>query len=245
MTKKILISQPKPTAEKSPYYELAETYDLEFDFHPFIRVEALSSKEFRQQKVRILDHTAVLFNSRSAIDHFFGLCKAMRVDIPEDMKYFGVSEKIMLYIQKYVQYRKRKVFFGQDGSWADLVHIMARHKKEKYLVPQSDVTDDKIASMLDEHKLNHTECVMYRTVPNDMPETLEGYDMVIPFTPSGAESIVQSYPELKEGKIKVGCFGKKTAQTLRDAGLELALEAPSVEAPSMTGTLDLYFKNEK
>lgn len=242
MIKKILISQPKPASDKSPYFDLAKTYGVEFVFHPFIRVESVSTKEFRTQKVQILDHTAIVFNSRHAIDHFFNLCNELRVAIPDDMKYFGLSEKIMLYIQKYVQYRKRKIFFGATGKWEDLVQIMAKHKTEKYLLPQSDVAGDEVSAMLEAKKLQHTECTMYRTVPNDMPQTLEGYDMVIPFTPSGAIAIADAYPSLKDGKVLVGCFGKNTAQTLKDAGIPVAMEAPSVQAPSMTGTLELFLK---
>ena len=242
MIKKILISQPKPASDKSPYFDLEKTFGLEFVFHPFIRVESVSPREFRAQKVQILDHTAIVFNSRHAIDHFFNLCNELRVTVPDDMKYFGLSEKIMLYIQKYVQYRKRKIFFGATGRWDDLVQIMAKHKTEKYLIPQSDVAGDDVAAMLDAKKLQHTECVMYRTVPNDMPQTLDGYDMVIPFTPSGAQAIAETYPELKDGKVLVGCFGKNTAQTLVDADIPVAMQAPSVQAPSMTGTLELYLK---
>lgn len=242
MIKKILISQPQPASDKSPYFDLAKNYGVEFVFHPFIRVESVSTREFRAQKVQILDHTAIVFNSRHAIDHFFNLCKELRVTVPDDMKYFGLSEKIMLYIQKYVQYRKRKIFFGATGKWDDLVQVMLKHKSEKYLVPQSDVAGDDVAAMLEAKKLQHTECVMYRTVPNDMPKTLDGYDMIIPFTPSGALAIAEAYPELKEGRVLVGCFGKNTAQTLTDANIPVAMEAPSVQAPSMTGTLELFLK---
>lgn len=242
MIKKILISQPRPSSDKSPYFDLEEQYGVEFDFHPFIKVEEVSTKDFRNQKIRILDHTAIVFNSRHSIDHFFNLAKVLRVEIPEDMKYFAISEKISLYIQKYVQYRKRKVFFGETGRWDDLVKVIAKHPKEKYLVPQSNIADDKTAASLDAVKVKHTECVMYRTVPNDMPANLSAFDMVIPFTPSGSESLIEAYPELKDGRIILGCFGKNTAQTLRDAGLEVAMTAPSVKAPSMVGTLELFLK---
>ena len=170
MIKKILISQPKPASDKSPYFDLAKTYGVEFVFHPFIRVESVSTKEFRAQKVQILDHTAIVFNSRHAIDHFFNLCNELRVAIPDDMKYFGLSEKIMLYIQKYVQYRKRKIFFGSTGKIDDLIPAIVKHKTEKYLVPMSDVHNDDIKNILDKHKIQHSEAVMYRTVSNDLTE---------------------------------------------------------------------------
>ena len=150
MIKKILISQPYPTSEKSPYFDIEKKYGIEIIFHPFIKVEGLSAKEFRQQKVQILDHTAIVFTSRHAIDHFFTLCKELRVNVPEDMKYFGLSETIALYIQKYVQYRKRKVFFSQTGKWPDLVQVMAKHKTEKYLVPQSSVHTNEVEETLNE-----------------------------------------------------------------------------------------------
>lgn len=161
--KKVLVSQPKPTSEKSPYYDIAEKYGVKIDFRPFIKVESLSAKEFRQQKVSILDHTAVIFTSRHAIDHFFNLCTELRVTVPETMKYFCTSETIALYIQKYVQYRKRKVFFGATGKFADLVPSIVKHNTEKYLVPMSDVHNDEIKTLLDKNKIQHTEVVMYRT----------------------------------------------------------------------------------
>ena len=162
MIKKILVSQPQPTSEKSPYYDIARDYSVELIFRPFIKVEGLTAKEFRQQKVNILDYTAVVFTSRHAIDNYFTLAKEMRLTIPEEMKYFCVTETIALYIQKYVQYRKRKVFFGKTGKIDDLIPAMVKHKGEKYLVPMSSVHNDDVKHLLDTKKLQHTECVMYR-----------------------------------------------------------------------------------
>ena len=182
MIKKILISQPKPTSEKSPYFEMAKEFNVELVFRPFIKVEGLSSKEFRQQKVSIVGHTAVVFTSRHAIDNYFKLAKEMRMTIPEDMKYFCVTEQIALYIQKYVQYRKRKVFYGQTGKIVDLLPSMVKHKNERYLIPMSDVHDDSVRQMLEAKKLHHTECVMYRTVSNDFTEEevkVFDYDMCV------------------------------------------------------------------
>lgn len=244
MLKKILISQPKPTSDKSPYFEIARKFGVEFVFHPFIKVEGLTAREFRQQKVQVLDHTAIVFNSRHAIDHFFTLCKEMRVTIPEDMKYFAVSEMVSLYIQKYVQYRKRKVFYpAAGGKLADLVTIMAKHKAEKYLIPQSDVHSDEFHLMLEAKKLNHTECIMYRTVSNAFPEDHAfNFDMVVLFTPAGVESLLQNIPDFKDRGIKLACFGKATAKAIEEAGLPLELEAPSAKAPSITGSLELYLE---
>jgi uroporphyrinogen-III synthase len=243
MIKKILVSQPKPTNDKSPYYAIAEQFGVELVFRPFIKVEGISAKEFRTQKVNILDYTAIVFTSRHAIDHFFTLAKELRANIPEDMKYFCVTETIALYIQKYVQYRKRKVFFGSTGRIDDLLPSMVKHKNEKYLVPMSDVHNDSLTLLLDSKKLNHKECVMYRTVSNDFtPEEVENfdYDMLIFFSPSGIESLTKNFPDFKQGKIAIATFGPATAKAAKDAGLRLDIEAPSEKYPSMTGALQHY-----
>ena len=242
---KILVSQPKPASDKSPYFDIARKYGVTIDFKQFIKVESVSSKEFRQQKVTILDHTAIVFTSRHAIDHFFGLCAELRVAIPDSMKYFCVSETIALYIQKYVQYRKRKVFFGDNGKMEGLVPLMVKHKTEKYFVPLSSVHNDEIAQMLDEHKLQHTEAVMYRTVSHIYePSELEGYDMMIFFSPAGIVSLKENLPNFVQGEVKIACFGPATAAAIKEAGLRLDLEAPTVSAPSMTMALEQYLAKE-
>ncbi len=242
--KKVLVSQPKPASEKSPYYDIAEKYGVEIVFRPFIKVESLPAKEFRQQKVTILDHTAIVFTSRHAIDHFFHLCTELRVTVPETMKYFCVTEAIALYIQKYVQYRKRKIFFGNTGKIDDLIPSLVKHKVEKYLVPMSDVHNDDMKELLDKHKLQHTECVMYRTVSNDFgPDEPFDYDMLLFFSPAGITSLKKNFPNFEQKDIQIGTFGATTAQAVRDAGLRLDLEAPNPQAPSMTGALDLFLKN--
>ena len=239
--KKVLVSQPKPTSDKSPYYDIAEKYGVEIVFRPFIKVESLSAKEFRQQKVSILDHTAIVFTSRHAIDHFFTLCTELRVTIPETMKYFCTSEQIALYIQKYVQYRKRKVFFGATGKFNDLLPSIVKHNSEKYFVPMSDVHTDEIKDALDAKKIQHTEAVMYRTVSNDFtPEEKFDYDMLLFFSPAGIQSLLKNFPEFDQKNIAIGCFGPATAKAVKDAGLRLDLEAPTVEAPSMTAALDKF-----
>ena len=239
--KKVLVSQPKPTSDKSPYFDIAEKYGVEIVFRPFIKVESVSAKEFRQQKVSILDHTAVVFTSRHAIDHFFTLCTELRVTIPETMKYFCTSEQIALYIQKYVQYRKRKVFFGATGKFADLMPSIVKHNSEKYFVPLSDVHTDEIKNALDAKKIQHTEAVMYRTVSNDFtPEEKFDYDMLLFFSPAGIQSLLKNFPEFDQKDIAIGCFGPSTAKAVKDAGLRLDLEAPTVEAPSMTAALDKF-----
>jgi uroporphyrinogen-III synthase len=203
----------------------------------------MSSREFRAQKVSILDYTAVVFTSRHAIDHFFTLAKELRLTIPEDMKYFCVTETIALYIQKYVQYRKRKVFFGTTGKVDDLIPTMVKHKTEKYLVPMSDVHNDAIANLLDSKKLIHKEVVMYKTVSNDFTEEEVknfDYDMLIFFSPSGIESLTKNFPDFNQGEIAIGTFGPATAKAVQDAGLRLDLQAPTEKFPSMTGALQHY-----
>ena len=241
--KKVLVSQPKPASEKSPYSDIAEKYGVKIDFRPFIKVESLSAKEFRQQKVSILDHTAVIFTSRHAIDHFFNLCTELRVTIPETMKYFCVTEAVALYIQKYVQYRKRKIFFGATGKIEDLVPSIVKHKTEKYLVPMSDVHNDDVKNLLDKNNIQHTEAVMYRTVSNDFTSDEEfDYDMLVFFSPAGVTSLKKNFPDFDQKEIRIGTFGSTTAQAVRDAGLRLDLEAPTVQAPSMTAALDMFIK---
>lgn len=248
MIKKILVSQPKPSSEKSPYYDIASRFGVELVFRPFIKVEGLTAKEFRTQKVNILDFTAIVFTSRHAIDNFFNLAKEMRVTIPEDMKYFCVTETISLYIQKYVQYRKRKVFFGTTGKIDDLIPTMAKHKQEKYLVPLSDVHNDSVGKMLDAKKLHHRECVMYRTVSNDFtPKEVSDfdYDMLIFFSPSGIEALTKNFPDFKQGDIAIATFGPATAKAAKEAGLRLDIEAPTEKYPSMTGALQHYLLEQE
>ncbi len=248
MVRKILVSQPRPSSDKSPYFDMEKDYGVELVFRPFIKVEGLSSKEFRQQKISILNYTAVVFTSRHAIDNYFKLAADMRLEIPETMKYFCVTETIALYIQKYVQYRKRKVFFGKTGKIDDLLPTMAKHKGEKYLVPLSDVHDDTVKKLLDAKKLNHTECVMYRTVSNDFTEdevkTFD-YDMCIFFSPSGINAFTSTFGDSMNGKVVVGTFGPATAKAAHDAGLKVALEAPTVKHPSMTGALKDFLEENK
>lgn len=248
MVKKILISQPKPTSEKSPYFDLAERFDVELVFRPFIKVEGITSREFRQQKISIMNYTAVVFTSRHAIDNFFKLAKELRVTIPEEMKYFCVTETISLYIQKYVQYRKRKVFFGTTGKIDDLIPLMVKHKNEKYLVPMSDIHNDSVKNLLDSKKLEHQECVMYRTVSNDFTsEEIKNfdYDMLVFFSPAGVNSLVKNFPNFNQENIAIATFGPATAKAVKDAGLRLDLEAPSEKYPSMTGALQHYLLQQE
>ena len=239
--KKVLISQPKPASEKSPYFDIAEKYGVKIDFRPFIKVESLSAKEFRQQKVSILDHTAIVFTSRHAIDHFFTLCVELRITIPETMKYFCTSEAIALYIQKYVQYRNRKVFFGATGKFDDLLPLIVKHNTEKYFIPMSDVHNEVVHNLLDKNKIQHTEAVMYRTVSNDFKEGEDtDYDMLVFFSPAGIQSLIKNFPNFEQKEIAIGTFGPTTAKAVKEAGLRLDLEAPTAETPSMPAALDKF-----
>lgn len=243
--KKVLVSQPKPASEKSPYYDIANKYGVKIDFHPFIKVVSVTHQEFKQQKISILDHTAVVFTSRHSIDHFFNLCSELRITIPETMKYFCITEAIALYIQKYVQYRKRKVFFGKTGKLEDLVPSLLKNKKEKFIVPLSDVHNSEIKDLFVANGLELTEAVMYRTVSNDFEDKESfNYDMLIFFSPSGVASLQKNFPDFEQNNICIGTFGKTTAEAVKNAGLRLDLEAPTVEAPSMTAALESFIKSQ-
>ena len=244
--KKVLVSQPKPATEKSPYFDIAEKFGVEIDFRPFFKVEPLTSKEFRQQKISILDHTAVVFTSRHAINHFFHLCEELRVAIPETMKYFCVTEAIAVYLQKYIVYRERKIFFGQTGKVEDLAVVIGKHPKEKYLIPVSDIHKEDLISLLEAKKISYTKAVMYRTVSNDFEDNEKfDYDMLVFFSPSGISSLLKNFPNFEQKDIKIGCFGPTTAKAIKDAGLRLDMEAPTPEAPSITAALEMYLKKQQ
>ncbi len=244
--KKILVSQPKPTSDKSPYFDIAARHGVEMVFRPFIKVEGLSAREFRQQKINITDFSAVIFTARTAIDHFFRLCEEMRLTIPDTMKYFCTTESIALYLQKYIVYRKRKIFHGETGKLADMLPSLTKHNKETFLYAVSDVhKNDTNAEMLDKAKINYTKAVMYRTVSNDFtPDEPFDYDMLLFFSPAGIDSLLKNFPEFKQGDIQVGCFGASTAKAIEEAGLRLDLSAPSPKAPSITAALDLFLKEK-
>ncbi len=243
---KILVSQPKPTSEKSPYFDIAAKHGVEIVFRPFIKVEAVTPKEFRQQKISIPDYTAIVFTSRHAIDHFFGLCQEMRIEVPETLKYFCITETIALYIQKYVQYRKRKVFFGKTGKIDDLLPSMIKHKTEKFLIPMSTVHTDDIANMMESNGLSHAEAVMYRTVSNDFTEDEAfDYDMLLFFSPAGIDSLKKNFPDFKQNDIVIATFGPTTAKHAKDSDLRVDVEAPTKECPSMTAALDKFLSELK
>lgn len=242
--KKILVSQPKPASDKSPYYEIAEKFGVDIVFRPFIKVEGLSAKEFRTQKVNISDYTAVIFTAKTAVDNFFRLCEEMRITIPVTLMYFCTSETVANYLQKYIVYRKRKIFASKTGKLADLLPSMLKHKNDKYLFAVSDVNSGDV-SFFTENKLDCTPAVMYRTVSNDFAaDEPFDYDMLIFFSPQGIDSLLKNFPNFKQGDIKIGAFGAATAKSVTDAGLRVDFEAPNPEAPSMTAALDLFLSRQ-
>lgn len=244
--KKILVSQPRPASEKSPYFDMEKKYGVEFVFRPFIKVEGLSSKEFRQQRITLSDFTAVIFTSRTAVDHFFRLCEEMRYKVPETLKYFCTTETIALYLQKYIVYRKRKIFFSENGKLDGLEAAFTRHNKEKYLFIVSADANTQTLDQLEKYKLDVTPAVMYRTVSNDFtPEEKFDYDMLLFFSPSGIESLKKNFPDFKQGDVCIGCFGTKVAAAIKDAGLRLDLEVPNEKAQSMTSAIDIFLKERK
>lgn len=241
--KRILVSQPRPTTEKSPYFDLIERYGVKIDFRPFIKVEPIFAKEFRTQRVSVSDHTAIIFNARHGIDHFFRLCEELRITVPETMKYFCVSESVALYLQKYIQYRKRKIFFSPTGKFTDLSILLNKHADEKFLYITSDVRNDETMSSLENSKIEYNQAVMYKTVSNDFQEGENiDYDMFIFFSPAGIASLKKNFPDFEQGEIQIACFGASTAQAVKEAGLRLDLEVPTKEFPSMTMALDNFLK---
>lgn len=244
--KKILVSQPKPVTEKSPYFDIIEKYNVKIDFRPFIKVEPIPAKEFRTQRINILEHTAIIFNARHGIDHFFHLCEELRVTIPESMKYFCVSETVALYLQKYIQYRKRKIFFTQTGKFADLAAILNKHTDEKYLYITSDIRNEETMSVLENAKINFNQAIMYRTVSTKISEEeLHDYDMLVFFSPAGIKSLLENAPNIQQGDRVIASYGSTTAQAVHEAGLRLDLEAPSPGVPSMTMALENFLKEQK
>lgn len=242
--KRILVSQPKPISAKSPYFEFAERNNVKVDFRPFIQVEGVSSKEYRQTRINILDHTAVILTSRTAIDHFFRICNELRITVPDSFKYFCISEATAFYLQKYIIYRKRKIFYG-DGTFSDLAEILKKHMDEKYLVPLSHIHKPEIPEMLDEIKVKYTKAILYKTVSSDLSDLKDvNYDILVFYSPSGITSLFQNFPDFQQNEIKIASFGPSTAQAVKEAGLRLDIEAPNPQAPSMTMALEQFIRKQ-
>ncbi len=238
--RKILVSQPRPENGKSPYYELAEKNNLTIDFRPFIHVEGIPAREFRQDRINILEHGAVIFTSKTAVDHYFRTCEDLRLTVPDSMKYFCISESTAYYLQKYIVYRKRKIFYG-NGQFTDLIDLINKHHDENFLVPLSDSHNEEIPNTLKGQKIKFTKAILYRTVCSNLSDlSVSNYDMLVFFSPSGIKSLIKNFPDFKQDNIKIASFGTTTASAVEEAGLRLDVKAPMPEAPSMTMALDLF-----
>jgi uroporphyrinogen-III synthase len=240
--KSILVTQPKPETDKSPYADLQKKYNLKIDFRSFIHVEGVPAQDFRQQRVNIAEHTAVILTSRNAVDHFFRICQEMRVTVPDTMKYFCISESTAFYLQKYVQYRKRRIFHGK-ATINELIDIIKKHKEDKFLYPCTDVHKEDIPEILDKHKIQYSKAVIYRTVCSDLSDLAEVfYDILVFFSPSGITSLYKNFPKFKQNKTRIAAFGPSTAKAVEEAGLRLDIHAPKPGTPSMTMALEEYIK---
>lgn len=240
--KSILVSQPKPADKKSPYYTLAKKYGIKIDFRPFIQVDPISVKEFRKQKIDILNHTAVIFTSRNAVDHFFRLCKDLKIEVPADMKYFCISEQTANYLQKYIVVRKRKIFTGSRTA-QELIEILKKHKNEKYIFPCSNIRKEDIPNFMNGNGYQLTEAIIYKTVASDLSDLDDVYyDIIAFYSPSGINSLFVNFPDFQQNNTRIAVFGPTTARAAQDSELIIDIQAPLPNAPSMTGALELYIK---
>ncbi|MFH1319676.1 MAG: uroporphyrinogen-III synthase [Bacteroidota bacterium] len=240
--KTILVSQPKPESEKSPYSDLAKKQGVDIDFRPFIHIEGIGSQEFRKNRIDINQFNAIILTSRNAADHFFRICQEMRVPIRDSVKYFCVSEAIAYYLQKYVIYRKRKIFYGNQ-TFDELIKIIKKHKDEQFLLPCSDILKDEIPGILEKNNINFCKAVIYRTVCSDLSDLANvNYDMLVFFSPSGIRSLFKNFPDFKQNNTKIAAFGPTTAKAVRKSGLTLNVQAPMPNAPSMTMAIEQYLK---
>jgi uroporphyrinogen-III synthase len=240
--KSILISQPEPADGRSPYYDLKDKFKVTVHFRPFIRVDGVTAKEFRKDKIDILRHTAIILTSRTAIEHLFRICQEMRIELPAEMKYFCVSEAVALYLQKFITYRKRKVFYPKVRE-QELFDIMLKHKDEVFLFPRSNICHNELLEFLKEHKFKGDQAILYRTVPTDLTDLSDvNYDIIAFFSPSGVKSLFENFPDFKQNNTRIAAFGQATCQAVVEAGLRLDIEAPSPSAPSMKMALEEYIK---
>jgi len=243
IVKKVLITQPKPENEKSPYFELARKYNIDLVFHPFIRLEGIPSREFRKQKIDISYFSAVIFTSRNAIDHFFRICEEMKVTISQDTKYFCITEAVALYLQKFILYRKRKVFYGADGSNKSMFDVINKHKEnEKFLyVCSENQQDNEIVNWLKNNKCEFALAFMYRTISNEIAPVMEAkYDVICFFTPTGVKSLFDNIPLFQQNETAIGAFGSNTSKAVEDAGLSIEIKAPAPQVPSMVAALEQF-----
>ena len=240
--KTILVSQPEPKSGSSPYHELGKSQKVNVDFRPFIHIEPFSASDVRQQKVPFTDHTAVILTSRHAVDHYFRICQEMRFEVPTSMKYFCMSEAIAFYLQKYITYRKRKIYFGKQ-RFVDLIGSIKKHRIENFLLPSSDILKPVIPQLLEDNCINYNRVILYKTVCSDLSD-LENvfYDILVFFSPSGIKSLFQNFPNFEQNNTRIAAFGKTTLKAVADAGLKVNIEAPTAKAPSMTMAIEQYIK---
>lgn len=245
--KNILVAQPKPEGPKSPYFDLEARHKVKFTFVPFITVEGVPGKDFRKQRITLNDYSGIIFTSRNAIDHFFRICEELRVKMSQETKFFCTSEAIALYLQKYTQYRKRKVFFGDMSNNKELRMLLMKHRDAtRFLYICADVRKDEIPAFMQANNFNYAEGVMYRTVPNDLKQLkIEDYDMVLFFSPTGIHSLYHNFPKFKQGKIKIGAYGKTTADAILEKELQIHLMAPLDNNPTIIAALENYLKEAK
>jgi uroporphyrinogen-III synthase len=241
---RILITQPKPESDKSPYFDLARKYNVELDFQPFIRLEGIPARDFRKQKIEIANFTGVIFTSRNAIDHFFRTCEEMKVSVSQDTKYFCITEAVALYLQKFILYRKRKVFYGADGTNKSMFDVINKHKSnEKFLyVCSENQQDNEIVNWLKTNNCEYSLAFMYRTQSNDVKDLLtqKEYDIICFFTPSGVKSLFDNLPKYKQNGTVIGAFGSNTSRAVEEAGLTLDIKAPEPQSPSMVAALEKF-----
>jgi uroporphyrinogen-III synthase len=239
-----LVSQPKPEGEKSPYFDLATKYKLKIDFRPFIMVESVDAKDFRSQRVNLSEQTAIILTSKVAVDHFFRIAKETRFEVPDTMKYFCISEAIALYLQKYVSYRKRKIFYGKQ-TILELTELMKKHKGEKYLLPCTDILRDNIPATLEEQGIPFSKVILYRTVASDLSDLEDVYyDILVFFSPGGIKSLFVNFPDFKQNNTAIAAFGPTTASAVINHDLRLDVHAPHPKAPSMVAALELFIKEQ-
>lgn len=243
--KNVLISQPQPENDKSPYSDLIKNFNLDICFRKFIKVESVGAKEFRKNRIQIPDYTAVIFTSRHSVDHFFSLCEELRVQISDQMKYFCTSEAIALYLQKYVQFRKRKIFFGKN-HFSDLIDVIKKHKGEKFLFACAENHKKEIPQLLRQNKIQFKAAPIYRTVPEDVSDVaIDLYDMLVFFSPFGIQSLKQNFPDFKQGDRVIATFGKATTKAAEKEGLKVEIIAPTKTAPSMIMAIQEYLEDQK
>lgn len=242
--KTILITQQDPGSDKNPYVDLAKKFKLKIDYRPFVHIEGVNAQDFRQSRIDYADHPSVLFTSRNAVDHYFRLAKELRVSVSDNTKYFCLSEAIAFYLQKYTQFRKRKIFYG-NGTFAEIMDFVKKHKSDQFMLPCSDMLKQSIPDALEKEGVNYSKAIMYKTVCSDLSDLADvKYDMLVFFSPSDIESLFKNFPKFKQNTTKIAVFGQTTAQAVEKAKLRIDVMAPSTKAPSMSKAIELFIQGK-